>query len=221
MASTAMKEPSGVRAALFDPLRALLAASVVAGVVHAEPARAEGPPRLRRALGFGTAQGPTIGAATLWTAPGRVGAGNDVARFGLTLPTFELQYFAPELYSIDLSTSLSGTFFAAGLDRALYYTQDAYFTFHLGRGVARFLGGPGVGFSTAFHEGDRGVQNGASLRIVSQLGLELLTKNEAFGFRLLARPWIELSHVQSLDEQRTFASGGLANHFGFFGYFRR
>ena len=149
-----------------------------------------------------------------------MGAGTGAALGGLTLPTFELQMFAPELYSIDLSTSLAGTMFAAGFDEALYFTQDVYFTFHLGRGVARFVGGPGVGFTTAFYEDHRGVQNGASFRLVSQVGLELLTDNEAFGFKLLGRPWLEIGHVQSAGDQRTFAGGGFAQHFAFFGYFR-
>ncbi|NUP12833.1 MAG: hypothetical protein HOW73_42890 [Polyangiaceae bacterium] len=198
-----------------------IAAIVLVALTQASPARGDEPPPPRRKYGFGTAQGPNIASATLWTAPGRVGSGTDAALIGLTLPTFELQVFAPELYSIDLSTAVSGTVFAAGFDRALYFTQDVYFTFHLGRGLARFVGGPGIGFTTAFHEDDRGAQNGGSMRFVSQVGLELLTKNEAFGFRLLGRPWIEVTHVQSLGDERTFASGGFAQHFAFFGYFRQ
>jgi len=193
------------------------AAAALCGVADA---RADEAPARRRILGFGTAQGPNVAAATLWTSRGRVGAGTGAALLGLALPTFELQLFAPKLYSIDLATSLGGTLFAASLDRALYFTQDVYCTFHLGRGIARFIAGPGVGFTSAFHEDERGVQNGGSLRLVSQLGLELLTNNEAFGFKLLGRPWLEVSHVQAFDDQRTFVGGGFAQQLAFFGYFR-
>ena len=201
--------------------RALLGALAASAALHAQPAAAEPPAPGRRRVGFGSAHGPTVGGATLFTMPRRVGAGTGAALVGLTLPTFEVQLFAPQLYSVDLSTSLTGTLLAAGFEEVFYLTQDAYLTFHLGRGVARFVGGPGLGFSAAFREDDRGVQNGASLRLSSQVGVELLTKNEAFGVSFLGRPWLEVSHVQGSGEQRTFVGGGFAQHIAFFGYFRQ
>lgn len=193
----------------------------LAAVGYAPAAHGDDAMPTRRIYGFGSAHGVSVGGATLYTAPGRVGAGTGMALLGFTAPTFELQMFAPELYSVDLSTSLTGTIFAAGFDDALHFTQDAYFTFHLGKGVARFVGGPGVGFTVVMHEDERGVQSGNSLRLLSQFGLELLTKNEAFGFKLVARPWLEFSRVQAFEENRTFVGGGFAHHFVFTGYLRK
>ncbi len=203
-------------------LRRVIATSVFAGAVAAgQGASAEEKRSLERTLGIGSAQGQTVAGGTLYTAPDRVGGAPHAILFGMVLPTLELRYFPGRLYSIDFSTSLTGSIFAAAFDHALYFTQDAFVTFHLGRRVARFLAGPGLGFSTAFREDDSGAQTGASLRVVAQFGLEIATKNQAFGFEVLARPWVEVTHSQSRGEEHTFASGGFANLIALFGYFRQ
>jgi hypothetical protein len=206
--------PSAARTAASSLLA--LVVTLAAGSARADETRAR-----RRVFGFGSAQGVTIAGGTLYTDRDRAGGAPHAPMLGATLPTFELRCFAPRLLSIDLSSAVTSTILAAALDHALYFTEDAYFSFHLGRGTARFVGGPGVGISGAAHDDERGFQGGASLRVVAQAGLELATKNEAFGFELLARPWLELTHARSLGEEHTFASGGIGFVFATFGYLRR
>lgn len=194
--------------------------SLLAVITAPRNATADERPHPRRVFGVGSAQGHTIAGGTLYTAPGRVGGAPHDALLGLTLPTLELRYFPRPLYSLDLATSLSATSFAAAFDHAFYFTQDALVSFHLGQRVARFVGGPGVGYSVAFHEDELGAQSGASLRFVGQFGLELATKNEAFGFELVGRPWLELTRVQSPLEDTAFVSGGFASLVALWGYFR-
>lgn len=220
--SAASSRWSPVASVQWTAARLRPAAGLALFALFATPsfASAEERPRPRRVLGVGSAQGHTLAGGTLYTAPGRVGGAPHDPLFGLTLPTLELRYFPRPLYSLDLATSLSASGFAAAFDQSFYFTQDALVSFHLGKRVARFVGGPGIGYSVAFHEDELGVQNGASLRVVGQFGLELATKNEAFGFELVGRPWLELTHVQSPLEDTAFVSGGFASLVALWGYFR-
>ena len=103
-----------------------------------------------------------------------------------TPPTLELRVFLPIGFSFDFASSLTGTLVAAG-HRTFYWTQDVFFDFNIGGPIARFLVGPGIGFTAASGKDD----NGASLRIPAELGIEISTDEQGFGFQLVTRPWLE------------------------------
>jgi hypothetical protein len=99
-----------------------------------------------------------------------------------SLFTLELQFFTSREYSIDVSTPIASIIWESIETHGFVFSTDAFFAFNLGSGTARFVAGPGVGFSV-FHSTAGGV------RIPAELGLEVT--NRRLGFKILARPWAE------------------------------
>lgn len=178
----------------------------------------EGPIPVRK-VGFGTGLGLGFSGKTLSTAEHEIVTETYDVPIGFALPTFDLQFFVAPFFSMDLAFSVSGTVGSAIVHQAFYWTQDVFATFHAGAGVARFIGGPGVGYTVAFTQGADSAEQGASLRLPVQLGLEVITADEGFGFKLLARPWLELTQANA-QPQETFVSGGFTHLFVLNGYLR-
>lgn len=70
--------------------------------------------------------------------------------------------------------------------------------------------GPGLGFTAGAVQGE----TAASIRFPAELGLELLTSGNGFGFKVLARPWFEVAPTSAADA----IGGGLIGLLGFSGY---
>ncbi|MEZ4313507.1 MAG: hypothetical protein R3F14_36250 [Polyangiaceae bacterium] len=131
--------------------------------------------RKERAIGVGTALGGGFGSA----GQGISGA--------FLLPTAELQFFMPAEYSIDVSVPVLNMALVSALTGGVLLGGDMFFNVNAGDGRVRFVGGPGIGF--AFAEiNNRSV---AAVKIPAQIGFEALSKRRTFGFKLMARPWVE------------------------------
>ncbi len=176
-----------------------------APVVTNPPPGAEKP---RRRFGLGTMFGAGVSGWTVFAGSGEAGVG--MSFIEVSLPTLEAQIFLPRGYSIDLSSSLTGTAFWAAMGGG-YFTQDAFFNFNLGKHVARAILGPGLGCTVALGGG----KAAGSIRMPAEVGLELLTKNEQFGFKILGRPWFEVP----IDRDGARPGGGVVAMIGASGYF--
>lgn len=141
-------------------------------------------PALRRSLGFGTAFGAGVVAASAFTPTGSVSSGVLPA---LMLPTFEAQFFIDHKYSIDVSIPVTNIVIASAVLGSFAYATDVFFNFNVGTGNARLIVGPGLGFSFIAS----GSNATGSIRVPAEIGLELITNSESFGFKVLARPWVE------------------------------
>jgi hypothetical protein len=144
-----------------------------------------------RSVGFGTAFG---GGATS-AGQGLSGA--------LLLPTAELQIFLPGEYSIDLSMPVLNMALGSALIGGTLVGADIYFNVNAGKERTRLVAGPGIGFGYVSAQG----QSAFSLKIPAQLGFEVLSKKRSFGFKMLARPWLELA---SGTYSSTFGGGVMA-----------
>jgi hypothetical protein len=107
-----------------------------------------------------------------------------------SLGSFELSAFVHEGLSIDVSAQLWATL--VGLVRSqIAWTSTVYLDWSFG-GSLRVLVGPGLGVSTLAAPSDPTGHAGAELRLAALLGMESLSEGEAFGFRLVTRPWLGL-----------------------------
>ncbi len=179
------------------------------------PATAEAQERVAdehvRVFGAGTAFGG-----------GFVGASNGTGYAGETvvlgpalfLPTLELQAFLPHEYSIDITIPITNIAVVSAIRGGFLWSSDVFFNFNFGTGNARGIVGPGLGFAAASDA--RGRSNG-SLRLPSEFGLEIVTDNEAFGFKMMVRPWVEFGS----DIDLVGVGGGAVALLGFSGYHRK
>lgn len=165
-------------------------------------------PKLRRNVGLGTAFGGGVLAASAFGSTGDTSI--TAVAPAIILPTFEMQFFIDHKYSIDLSVPVTNIVIASAVLQSFAFSTDAFFNFNIGTGNARMILGPGLGFS--FVVGDRyGV---ASIRVPAEIGLELITNNEAFGFKIMARPWVEFVPTSSTS----VVGGGAVGLLGLSGY---
>lgn len=162
----------------------------------------------RRTAGFGTAFGGGFSAAKANST------------YGQTLfspmwlgPTMEMQFFFPEEYSIDLSVPITNIVVGSAAVKGFYFNMDMFFNANAGKGKTRFIVGPGIGFSHL----SAGYDSANSLRIPAQLGFEVLSKSRGFGFKMLARPFVEFAFGTRADA----VGGGLLGAIVFSGYATR
>lgn len=183
-------------------------ATLLVILLSAGPASAQQEERPPRIFGAGTALGGGFGAFSVTSTTGSTSTGVLPA---IMLPTLELQGFITEdEYSIDVTVPLTNLIISSVAVEGFIWQTDAFFNFNLGSGTARFIIGPGLGFTA-------GTVNGvaaASIRFPAELGLELLTSGNGFGFKILARPWFEVAPTSSADA----IGGGLIGLLGFSGY---
>lgn len=121
------------------------------------------------------------------TDHGRSPGGGD-AQVAYRIGSVELMGFLAADFSIDVSTQLAATIVAAAFSD-FAWASTVYFDWSFGSDV-RLLIGPGVG--AAGHGDIHGVRGdaGVELRLAGLLGIEALTTDDQFGFRLMTRPWL-------------------------------
>lgn len=156
-------------------------------------------PHRERSIGFGTAFGG-----------GFSGSGRSV-NGAILFPTAELQIFLPKEYSIDVSMPVLNMALSSALLGGFVFGTDLYFNVNAGKGRVRFVGGPGLGIAYA----QIGYQDVAVLKIPAQLGFEVLNKKRSFGFKMIARPWLEVPVGGSASAD---TGGGMLAVFAFSGY---
>ena len=162
--------------------------------------------RPKREFGLGTAMGGGFAAATM-TSSRRSGSSLGPA---LLLPTLELQFFASGGYSVDISVPITNMILVSNALKGVVVTTNFMFNVNAGKGSTRLVFGPGFGFSVvAIDHGTAG-----SLRIPAQLGFEVLNKKQSFGFKLLARPWLEIA----AGSEGNAIGGGILGVIAFSGY---
>lgn len=163
-----------------------------------------------RVFGAGTAFGGGFVGASMGT-----GTTGETVLLGpaLFLPTLELQAFLPHEYSIDISVPITNIAVVSAIRGAFLWSNDVFVNFNIGTGNARGIVGPGLGFAVASSSG------GAigSFRVPAELGLEILTNNEAFGFKIMVRPWMEFGSNSDIGG----IGGGAVALLGFSGYHRK
>jgi hypothetical protein len=171
-----------------------------------EPA-SQGP---QRVFGFGTAFGGGVAAATA------VSGGGSSASFvgpALLLPTLEFQGFFPGEYSLDVTLPVTNMILVSSAMKGFLFSTDVFFNANIGKGTERFVVGPGLGFSVLALDGG----SATTFRLPAQIGLEILTKKRGFGFKLLARPWLEVAS----GSRATAVGGGVLGALVFSGYSTR
>lgn len=155
-------------------------------------------PKKERSVGFGTAFGGGFAAAGDEKAP------------ALLLPTLELQIFTPREFSIDLTLPVFNMVLGSALTKGMVLGADMFFNVNAGSGRARFVAGPGIGFAYA----SVGNITVTAVKLPAQIGFEVLSKKRTFGFKLLARPWVEFAQGDSASG----VGGGLLGALVFSGY---
>ncbi|MBK8251478.1 MAG: hypothetical protein IPK82_02270 [Polyangiaceae bacterium] len=160
----------------------------------------------QRVFGIGTSFGGGVAGADALT--GSTGATIVPA---LLLPTLELQLFLPGEYSIDLVAPVLNMAVTSAVLGGTFINMDLMFNANVGKGKMRFVVGPGVGFSHAQVDSS----TATSFRIPAQLGFEALSKRRGFGFKFMARPWVEFATGSATDA----VGGGLLGVVAFSGYF--
>lgn len=178
-----------------DPARATPAET--APDVDASPPDFLSPAR-ERSFGFGTAFGGGFSGGANGSGP------------ALLLPTAELQIFLPGEFSIDVSVPLLNMALGSVLIGGTLVGGDLYFSLSAGEGKTRFVAGAGVGFAYVSAHYD----TVTAVKVPLQLGFEVLSKRRTFGFKVLARPWLEFAN----DGYATQAGGGLLGALVFTGY---
>jgi len=111
---------------------------------------------------------------------------------------FQVFPFRHREFSIDVSSRLTETFL--GLSCGYFTGEDVFFNFNVGSGTARLLIGPGLGYSVQVCHSAAA----AEFRIPAEIGIELITNRESFGFKFLMRPLFETYR----DRQHTIYAGG-------------
>jgi hypothetical protein len=146
------------------------------------------------------------GVPTSWLVAGYSQNELNVRAPEVVLPTLEFEWFGRRGNPVVLSIPINDIVLFLPLTHLSFYTTDIYYDFNFGRGIARGIVGPGGGFAIGSVAG--------SLRLPVEGGLELLNKNESFGFKLLARPYAEML----FNHQDVEGGGGATFLIGFFGY---
>jgi hypothetical protein len=164
---------------------------------------------LHRNFGFGTAFGGGILSASAFGPTGASVGSLDILP-AIYLPTFEAQFFIDHRYSIDWTVPVVNVAIASAIIGAFAFQTDVFFNFNIGKGNARMILGPGLGFSLV--AGDGGAVG--SIRIPAEIGIEAITNNEVFGFKVMARPWLEIVPISEVS----VVGGGAVLELGFSGY---
>jgi hypothetical protein len=159
----------------------------------------------QRVIGFGSAMGG-----------GFSGAPNAVQPVFM-LPTIEAQIFVTRREdAIELTVPILNNIAESVINRGFEFNADLFFTFNfaLTRGIRYFVG-PGLGLiveSLPKTIGKTMVQTstGGAFRIPWEVGVEALAFHRHLGFRVLARPWIEI-------DAGDFQQGVSAGFVGMFG----
>lgn len=151
-------------------------------------ARADDPAR-HRIVGIGSGIGGGFAAVTL-TGPAGSTSTTSTTLPAFMLPTLEGQVFLTKHeWSIDLTIPLTNILVVSGVVGGFFFQADAFFNANFGRGLVRFVAGPGLGFTAV---SARSV-SGAAFRAPAELGIELLLADKRLGIKLLARPWVEFA----------------------------
>ena len=162
--------------------------------------------RPKRVFGFGTAVGGGFAATTV-TSSSRSASSVGPA---LLLPTLEMQIFTSGGSSFDITIPITNMILVSNALEGVVVSADVMFNANSGKGSTRLVIGPGLGFSiVAVDHGTAG-----SFRIPAQLGFEVLNKRQSFGFKLLARPWLELAS----GSEASAVGGGMLGVLVFSGY---
>ncbi len=133
----------------------------------------------------------------------------DDLQYAIELPTLELQGFLHNEWSFDVTIPVGNIIAVKAATDVLVWRTDVFFNFNFGEDYVRFILGPGIGF---------GIVAGASyetgsIRFPGEIGLELNNRKEAFGFKLMARPWVEF-----VPQDGDPVGGGVMGLVGFSGY---
>lgn len=173
----------------------------MAGTAHAGKAD-------HRIFGIGTA----LGAGIATDSPG-VNFDEpipDDLRYAVELPTLELQGFFDNEWSIDVTLPVTNMIVVKAATDAFIWRSDVFLNFNLGSGIVRGILGPGIGFAIVV---GNSLTTG-TLRVPAELGIELDSPHETFGFKIMARPWIEFLPSESSSP----VGAGIMGLVGFSGY---
>ncbi len=166
--------------------------------------------RPARIFGAGTAIGGGVAAYTVAGSTGSTSTSGISP--ALLLPSLEIQGFLPGEYSIDVSVPLTNIIVIAALSDVFLWNTDFFFNFNFGDGGVRGIVGPGLGFSVATVSGS----TAGSLRLPAELGVEFLTAESGFGFKMMARPYAEFAFAQGSSARGI--GGGVLGVVAFTGY---
>lgn len=179
----------------------------VADAQDASSSESKRPPRI---FGAGTAIGGGVAAYTVAGSTGSTSVSGISP--ALLLPSLEIQGFLPGEYSIDVSVPLTNIIVIAALTDVFLWNTDFFFNFNFGDGGVRGIVGPGLGFSVATVSG----ATAGSLRLPAELGVEFLTAESGFGFKMMARPYAEFAFAQGSSARGV--GGGVLGVLSFTGY---
>jgi len=168
------------------------------------------PPRPARIFGAGTALGGGVAAYTVAGSTGSTSVSG--VSPALLLPSLEIQGFLPDEYSIDVSIPLTNIIIIAAATDIFLWNTDFFFNFNFGDDGIRGIVGPGVGFSVASLSGS----TAGSFRLPAELGVEFLTAQSGFGFKMMARPYAEFAFAQGSTARGV--GGGVLGVISFTGY---
>jgi hypothetical protein len=117
-------------------------------------------------------------------------------------------------HSLDISVPLVNAILTSARLRGFHITADFFYNFNPGEKQVRAVLGPGLGLAA-------GGGNGLSqflLRVPAEVGLEILTREQNFGFKLLARPWFEAGRLAIEGDPLATVGGGVLVSLGIAGY---
>ncbi|HTJ84400.1 MAG TPA: hypothetical protein VL400_21930 [Polyangiaceae bacterium] len=190
---------------------ALLSIPIALGVLTVAGAASAGQGD-HRVFGIGTALG--AGVATDSVGFNFDDPIPDDLRYAVELPTLELQGFLPNEWSIDLSLPVTNMIVGKAATDVFTWRSDVFLNFNLGSGIVRGILGPGIGFAIIV---GNSISTG-TLRLPAELGVEINDSDEDFGFKIMARPWLEfLPDVRGTDP----VGAGVVGLVGFSGYFKK
>jgi hypothetical protein len=170
----------------------------------------------RRVFGLGTALGGGVAAGGAYTfSSGSSGA--LLLSPAIEIHSLEAMFFFSDHLSLDVSIPLGNTLIVAAATASsgnplVPWGTNLTLDFSIGDDWVRFIVGPSVGLVALAVESTVYVQLGAGALV----GLELLTRGRAFGFRVMTRPQVQFALPVGGS---VFAVGGLALlEVGFIGY---
>lgn len=167
---------------------------------------------IHRTWGLGAALGGGAGAVTVRSSTGSAGSGVFPM---LYLPTLEAAFFVSPSVDVRVSIPIANNAISSIAVLGFAWTTDVFVDFYMSRkGIARLFLGPGLGFSVVASGA-----GGGALRIPAELGLELLTTGQHFGFQILARPWVEFGGASGSGQSASAVAGGVVGMLAFIGYF--
>lgn len=166
--------------------------------------REDDAPIRQRVFGLGTGIGAGFGAVSVTSTGSSV---SGVAPL-ITLPTIEAQIFIPDTdqFSIDLSLPITNMIIASVALEGVYVQMDAFFNFNPGERNIRLVAGPGIGFDAVSY----GSYSYGGIRGLGVVGLEVLTDEQGFSFKVLARPYFEVYLGSLVGDASAFGGGATA-----------